>query len=372
MTKNGFKVMDSDMHVMEPEDLWELYIDSEFKDRAPRGLTRFQGDMMMEVEGKNVPYWRASPHYFDWQKAIAREQDDTYRYSYERGWNSATQVRAMDMEGLDMAFLYPSRGLYALAVDGMDPVLGAATARAYNHWMHDFCSISPDRMFGAAMISPFEVESAVSESHRSVEELGLKAVFIRPNIVNGRNWHDPYYDPLWREIEDLGVPLGFHEGASALLPQVGDHLETFMMHHTVCHPLNMMLAVVSFIGGGVLERFPRLQVGYLEANCSWVPWLVWRLDEHFDLSGRFESPDLKLEPREYFQRQCYVSVEADEGPVKFVEEFGLADTVVFSTDYPHSDSVFPRSTEVFLTLPLKEETKRKILWDNCARMYGFG
>lgn len=369
MARHGFKIMDSDMHVIEPANLWQTYMDSEFLDRAPKGLSRFQGDMMMEVTGKNVPYWTTSPNYHDWQQHVAAEQDETYRYSYERDWNSATQVRAMDMEGLDIAFLYPSRGLYTLAVDGMDPPLGAAIATAYNRWMHEFCSIAPDRMFGASMVSPFDVETAVHETRNSVKHQDMKAVFIRPNIVNGRNWHDPYYDSLWSEIESSGVPLGFHEGANALLPQVGENLDTYMMHHTVCHPVNMMLAVVSFIGGGILERFPKLNVGFLEANCGWVPWLVWRLDEHYELSGRFESPELKHEPREYFLRQCFVSVEADETPATFVETAGLMDTVVFSTDYPHNDSMFPKSTDIFLDMPLSDETKRKILWDNCWRMY---
>ena len=132
-----------------------------------------------------------------------------------------------------------------------------------------------------------------------------------------------------------------------------------------------MLAVVSFVGGGVLERFPSLKVGFLEGNCSWAPWLIWRLDEHYELSGRFESPELKLEPMEYFKRQCYVSIEADEEPATFVEHSGLEDTVVFSTDYPHNDAKYPYATDLFLKMPLKEETKRKMLWDNCARLYGF-
>ena len=170
MARSGFKVMDSDMHVIEPIDLWQTYMDPAFRDRAPKGVTRFQGDMMMEVSGKNVPYWMPSKRYFDWQKQTAEDQDAAYKYSYERHWNSATQVRAMDIEGLDVAFLYPSRGLYTLAVDGMDPDLGAAIATAYNRWMHEFCSIAPDRMYGASMVSPFDVESAVTEARASVRD----------------------------------------------------------------------------------------------------------------------------------------------------------------------------------------------------------
>ena len=70
-------------------------------------------------------------------------------------------------------------------------------------------------------------------------------------------------------------------------------------------------------------------------------------------------------------RQCFVSVEVDETPADYVETSGLGDTVVFSTDYPHNDSKFPKSTDLFLDMPLSDDFKRKILWDNCARMYGF-
>ncbi len=366
MAKNGFKVMDSDMHVIEPADLWDRYTEPAYRDRSPKGYSERRGDFRIKLEGQilpNDPPW--------WEEVLINPKADIYQDPAENNWDSASQARAMDKEGIDVAVLYPSRGLFALAMDGLDPGLGSAIATAYNSWMHDFCSYAPDKMYGAGMVSPFDVESAVTEARRCVQELGFKAIFLRPNIVNGRNWHDPYYDPLWAEIESIGVPLGFHEGSPALVPQVGDRFETFMMLHTVSHPLEMMLSAVSMIGGGVLERFPKLRVAFLEANCSWAPWLIWRLDEHYELSGRFESPELKLEPMEYFKRQCYASVEADEEPAAFVEEFGLGDNIVFSTDYPHEDAKYPHATERFLTMPLSEETKRKMLWDTCARMYGF-
>lgn len=51
---------------------------------------------------------------------------------------------------------------------------------------------------------------------RAVTELGFKATFMRPNPINGRHWHDPYYDPLWAELQRLDVPVGFHEGGLKL------------------------------------------------------------------------------------------------------------------------------------------------------------
>jgi predicted TIM-barrel fold metal-dependent hydrolase len=125
--------------------------------------------------------------------------------------------------------------------------------------------------------------------------------------------------------------------------------------------MEMMLSVVDMIGGGVLERFPKLQVGFLEGNCAWAPWLLWRLNEHFEMSGRFESPNLRLEPTDYFKRQAYVSVEPDEEPATLLEEVGLEHIMVFSTDYPHNDAKYPHAIETFLTMPFSEETKRKVL-----------
>jgi predicted TIM-barrel fold metal-dependent hydrolase len=77
-----------------------------------------------------------------------------------------------------------------------------------------------------------------------------------------------------------------------------------------------------------------------------------------------------MKPSKYFTRQCVASVEPDEDPARYaVEEVG-DDNLVYSTDYPHGDSRYPHATESFLKLPLSDEAKRKILWDNCARLYG--
>ncbi|HEX2173708.1 MAG TPA: amidohydrolase family protein [Dehalococcoidia bacterium] len=277
----------------------------------------------------------------------------------------------MDVEGIDAAVLYPSRGLFALTIPDLDPKLAAAVARAYNNWMYDFIQADTSRLFGAAMISPFDVNDAIAETRRAVKELGFRAVFLRPNLVMNRNWHDPYYDPLWAEIADLGVPLGFHEGAGSGLRQAGEHFgSNIMLLHVVCHPFEQMMAANSFCAGGILERHPNLRVAFLEGNCSWLPFLLWRMDEHVEWQGDVYAPELTMLPSAYFKRQCFASVEADEEPAKHVIEDGLDDRLIFSTDFPHADSKFPHAVDSFLDLPIADEVKRKILWDNCAGYYG--
>jgi uncharacterized protein len=136
------------------------------------------------------------------------------------------------------------------------------------------------------------------------------------------------------------------------------------------NPVELMAAVASMTAGGVLERFPRLGVAFLEGNGSWLPWLLWRIDEYWKMSKSGETGELQALPSEYFRRQCFISVDVDEDQVEWVVKQLGHDTLVFSTDYPHSDSHFPDATNLFLKLPIAESSTRKILWDNCARLYG--
>ena len=206
-------------------------------------------------------------------------------------------------------------------------------------------------------------------------ELGFPAVIMRPNPVCGRNWHDPAYDPLWAACEEEDVSVGFHEGDPCLLPFGvaerfdGRFEDDFMTRHVARHPHEMMYVTLCLISGGVVERFPGLRVGLLEANCSWVPYWLWRLDEHYELRPTLHKT-LPKRPSEYFIGQCFVSIEPDEetaGPI--IDR--IAGNVVFSTDYPHADSAYPQAVNTFAEVDwLSDDAKRAILWDNCARMYG--
>jgi uncharacterized protein len=369
MAKNGFRVFDSDMHIMEPPDLWERYIAPEFRAMAPRGRTSENVRDLSLVFPQPEPNGRqtgGAPHR---GRNYARNQA-LYRDHSARGWTAEVQLEAMDVEGIDVAVLFPTRGLNVLDHPDRDPRFAAAIARAYNDWLADFCQANTTRLLGAGMLSVYDIQDAVEETHRVVEELGFRAVFLRANVVNGKTWHDPYYEPLWEALERLAIPVGFHESSGSAAPQCGEQFEpNFGLRRVYAQPFEQMMGLGSFVAGGILERHPNLKVAFLEANCSWVPWLLWRLDEGYEREGDVFMTEITMPPSEYFQRQCWVSVEPDETPARaMIEQFG-ADQIVFSTDYPHGDSKYPRAVESFLELDLTDEAKRKILWDNCARFY---
>ena len=289
MAKNGFKILDSDMHIMEPPDLWERYIDKKFSTRAPRGV------VSSNVRDLRMVY----PDGREWARTTTRQNDSArgqnfernqslYRADAERGWTAEVQLEAMDTEGIDMAVLYPTRGLRALVVDDMDAEFAAAIARAYNNWLHDFCKKDPRRLIGAGMISPYDMNDAVAEAYRCATELGFRAVFLRANPLVNHQWHESYYEPLWNVLEELNLALGFHESTGTGKQQIGERLEpNLMLRRVYAQPMEQMVALGSFCAGGVLARHPKLRVAFLEANCSWLPWLLWRLDEGWEREVMF-------------------------------------------------------------------------------------
>ena len=109
----------------------------------------------------------------------------------------------MDKEGLDLAVLYPTSAMYITAFETMDAAFAAAACRAYNDWLYDYIQAAdPRTALRPAAVSPHDVATAVTETRRAVTSLGMKAIFLRPNIVNQRPWHDPYYDPLWATCQN--------------------------------------------------------------------------------------------------------------------------------------------------------------------------
>ncbi len=376
MSRNGFHIVDSDLHVMEPHDLYEKYMDAEYRDRAPVWKVRPEnGQMDFVVQDGTPPSegWRKK----EWvsRRNLDDSKADVYQDEMAHGYTPELTLKAMDREGIDMAILFRTSAQMAIQVDGQDPNFTFAVCRAFNDWLKDFASIDTERLRGSAILALNDVSLAAREAVRSVQDLGMTAVTLLPTAVDERMPHDTECDPLWSTLQDMDVALTFHDtssGFSARNPGnwLREHPNNLVLVHTFSFPMTLMLALGCMTTGGVLQRFPRLRVAFLEGNCSWVPWLLYRLDEQWEIYGESQDVQLDLRPSEYFKRQCYVSTETDgELLYQVVEEVG-DDNVVLSTDYPHTDSNYPHAVESFLKYDkVSDESKRKILWDNCARLY---
>ena len=381
MAKNGYKMIDAELHVMEPVDLWDKYIADEFRDRAPKRLQEGQWDLRTMVEGVMMATMpEAGPHSEPGRikpDGQFKSEDDVlgarYKDDIARNFDPESLVIAMRKEGLDLAVLFPTSGMFVTAKNGMDPRFAAAACEAYNNWLYDYMQAGdPSITFGAGIVSPHDVESAVIETRRCVEKLGFKAIMLRPNMYNNTPWHNEYYDPLWKECENLGIAATFHETTGHRLPALGqDRFPSQVgIAHVASHSGEQMMACLDIIMGGVMERFPKLQFAFLEGQCGWLPFWLGRMDEHYEWREPYGEMDhLKMEPSEYFRRQGYAAVEADEEFVSHVVDAFGDDNLLTTTDYPHADSKFPHATDTFLGLPMPDASKKKILWDNPTRLY---
>ncbi|MEE9286251.1 MAG: amidohydrolase family protein [Dehalococcoidia bacterium] len=375
MAKGGFRVIDSDLHWIEPGNFYERYIDPRFKDRAPHVEYTAEGQRLRIMEGQVIPPWTADPGVMRVNQPLNEKTRPYLEPARKREYDAASYMEAMDIEGIDIAIMFRTLASMFISGDDTDAEFAAALARGFNDWAADFCKADPARFKGTAIVSQHDPEEAAREARRAVQELGMIAVALLPMPVAGKHVHDPEFDVLWAELERLNVPACFH-GTSGAMSR--DYVQARMVGHpafrTLSHAasftLELMLAAGSMVLGGVLQRFPNLRVAFLEGNCSWLPWWLYRLDDQYEKFGPGEPIKLEAKPSELFMRQCYISVDPDEALVyHVVEELG-DDNIVFSTDFPHPDGAYPHAVEKFLALDrISDETKRKVLWDNCLRLY---
>ena len=375
MAKNGFRIIDSDLHLIEPADLFERYLEEPYRTRAPRReASVVSGQNTWSLNGHPTPYWIDWPEFRVANARLWQKKEDTPSQveAFKRGFDAKSTLAAMDLEGVDIAPLYRSAaGVMCVATDDIDPEFRIALCRAYNNWLADFCKTASDRLKGVALIPLHDVSMAVEEARRAVNDLGFVGVSLYPEPVSGQSLYDPKIEPLWDALEALSVAVGIHGSSNStskteVSRRFLEHPAPRVVSHALTFPFQTMAAAAGLLLSGVLERHPRLRVAFLEANCGWLPWFLYRLDEQAE---KYADAELKQEPSETFVRQCFISMDSDEEvALDLVKRWG-DDFIIVSTDYPHADSPFPHAMDGFLGLDLAEETKRKILWDNCARLY---
>jgi predicted TIM-barrel fold metal-dependent hydrolase len=356
MAFRGTKVIDLDNHLSDDVPSWEHWIDPAWKAKLPkriptaieeRSLTQVGDQVMEESSPGTVQHERPAAH--SGHAATPKER-----------------VALLDQAGIDIAVLSPNSPALNYVWFPQDPKLAAAYCRAQNNYMHDFASQYPDRLTWAGVIPMQDVDEAITELHRAAD-LGMKGLNQKSTLVQGREWWDPYFDPIFRELQNLHMPIIFHETRNGSLGHDRFH-RNFFFSHMVGRVLETMIASMTLVCGGALERFPELKVILLETGASQMPWWIGRMDEHYEKLPKL-VPWLKMKPSEYFQRQVYFGCEPFEDELFdwAVETLG-EDRMVLATDLPHWDSSVPAATlgPIVENPKLSETSKRKILGQNAA------
>jgi predicted TIM-barrel fold metal-dependent hydrolase len=375
MARQGFKWIDSDMHLAEPADLWGPFMDPRFAEEY-RQWTPKDPNFNSLLQ----PPFSASTGAIPQAEIPANQQSaikearfkDYLPYVTPDGGSigPAGQVKAMEVEGIDVAVLFPTLGLAGLRDAPM--AVSMALARAYNDWLHSFCQQQPGRLKLNAVVPLGDPEVAAAEIRRVVTELGAVSIFpITVSEGTALRLDHPRFEPIWAEAERVKVALAFHGSIQVHLKERyrGMEVLTHATGRSVEHPLTFL----ELLFGGVFERHPELHVAFLEAGCSWVPYWLFRAEEEWE-RYRKEVPgfsqNVTMEPIHYWRRQCWSAVEVEEWPLRSVVDLIGDDRWVISSDFPHFDSAFPNAFTRFMALEgVSADAKRKILFDNCAALY---
>ncbi len=292
--------------------------------------------------------------------------------SLERPGMTDPQARLedMDLEGIDETIMFPGGAGEEWA--GLDRDFAIALCGTLNNCRAEYTRYNPKRLMSVAKLPMIDPQAAAAELRRAVTELGMVGM-VTPQHVRDKNLDHPSFDVVWREAERLNAAVCVHGGGQAIdqVPIGVDRFTTRLETHAFTHPVGQMLAVMSFTVGGILHRFPKLRVAFLEANVGWLPFWLDRLDEHWELTPE-QAPHIDRTPSEYFlSGRCFIGCDPDERQIPHVINTLGEGVVVYASDYCHWDCSFPDTVKIIEERSdLSAASKEHIFHKNPARLYG--
>ena len=297
---------------------------------------------------------------------VKRERDVSRRGDHD----PTERIRDLDYEGVDVNLTLPS-GWFGTWTSGDDVALEAGMYRAYHRWMQDYCGAYPDRLGGVILACARDVEGSVAEMKRIGKARWAWGVMVYAPY--GMPLDHPDLEPIWAEAANLDLAVILH--TFTVMPPYApgglDTWENLWLQRSAAHPWCGMRNMAALIGSGLMDRYPKLRIGTLEAGHGWLPFWMKRLDEHAQ-TIRAALPELKHAPSEYVTGGRYFqSIEIPEGGpmTNAVADLVGEHVLMYASDYPHGESHFPESVKLALAWDMGEERRRKLLWDNAVRLY---
>jgi predicted TIM-barrel fold metal-dependent hydrolase len=369
-------IVDADAHVLEPPDLWERYIDPEYRDRAIRVASDPRGVEALEVDGKPLARSLGQLHKLGGYGIPLDQLDSDSGRSYAgsapaAGMNPAARLRWMDAEGIDASILYPSLALF-WETEVRDAALADAYCRAYNRWIVDFCRDSGDRLIPIAHISLGDADLAARELERAVQS-GARGAFVAPHTITRKPHGHPDHDPFFARAVALGIPVAIHPNLEPKPPMAAAHFDDMRsdLYYFVATSLfAVQAAFTTLFQYGTFERFPGLELVVLESGAGWIGAWLDRLDGKFESVGRFDAR-VNTPPGEIFRRQCWISCDPDERSVAAIVELVGTDRFFWASDYPHSEAKPGAMQDLGeLGQALTRAAREELFGASAARLYG--
>ncbi|HXG35852.1 MAG TPA: amidohydrolase family protein [Dehalococcoidia bacterium] len=369
---SNYTFVDSDAHVEECNDTW-AYLPPEFQSRRPvcvtlpkeqvpsRGLLNaywmIDGKVLPQLHGKGSSFF------------IPADSELGQKKSFSQASQEISDVKArladMDRMEIDIQVLFPTIFIFN-TTDDLE--FEAALHRSYNTWLAKACSQAPDRLKWNAIIPVRHPEAAVQEIKR-VKELGAVGA-VTYGTAGEKFLHNPGLDPVYATLTELDMPLCLHFGGS--FPGLRDACYEAFSAVVLSNTMPVFPAFFSMTGGGVLDRFPDLRVGFFEWGSEWIPYAMDRFDQYYTVFQRLGFGELsRKSPSEYVRDgNLYVTCESEDRLLPYIIEMWGEDRILLSSDIPHVELRDNAKEELLHREDVSPQVKQKILVDNTLRFYG--
>ena len=363
----NLRIISSDSHIFEPRDLWTGVIEPKYRDRAPK-IVREEGFDYWYCDGikvLGVQPGTQTGRRFEEPDQLSRS--DVYENVRIGGYIPEEHVKDMDTDGVDVGVVYPTVGLLLYAVP--DGGLLTSVFSIYNDWVAEFCKAFPKRLKAIGMLNIDDVQEGVTELERCAK-MGLIGAMITAYPPEGRSFDSPEYEPLWAAAQDLEMPLSLHAATNRAIHFSAD---TTKLSYLINMDYWVRVSVADIILSGVFDRYPRLQVGAVEYELSWIPHFLERMDYGYTqrptgiIGYRFKED---MVPSDYAHRNVFFGFQEDARGIQDRHIIGV-DNILWGSDYPHQESTFPRSQQILedILADCTDEEKAKITGGNASRLY---
>jgi predicted TIM-barrel fold metal-dependent hydrolase len=180
---------------------------------------------------------------------------------------------------------------------------------------------------------------------------------------------DPEFDPFWAAVCDLDMTLTIHLGGR--IARFGDKrhflADMVMTKYAMAEPIAIM------IFGGVFMRFPKLRYAVIESGVGWLAHCSEYMDRTWEKQRYWTESPLKEKPSFYMDQNVYASFINDRAGI-LMRDLPGAGNIMWSSDYPHSETTFPNSAAViardFEGVP--EAAKHEILCSRAQKLFKVG
>ncbi|MBM3926378.1 MAG: amidohydrolase [SAR202 cluster bacterium] len=371
----NYKVISSDSHVVEPPNLWVERMDrARFGDKIPHLVEGEPFDFWYAENKKAAPVGAITQAGLRFERPQDIIQEGKFGAVRPGGYIPVEHVKDMDEDGVYGGVVYPSIGL-SLYEKLEDPELTRETFAAYNDWLAEFCSADSKRLKGAAMLLVEENVGQAVEELRRIAEMGLTSAMISSYPRVGLTYDKPLYEPFWSAAEELDVTLNLHVTTNRPTTDPGLRGDSAgRIASWVQHDYWARMCLCHIIFSGVLERHPKLKFANVEHELGWLPFFMHRIDVAYrekqqSLPMRFKTD---ATPSDFMRSNVYHSFQEDAMGIQFRHVIGV-DNLMWGSDYPHSESTFPKSLEILdrILKGVPEKERAKIAGGNTAKVYKF-